>query len=97
LTDDEPLDPYDRIATLGRMFWWATQLVLVVAWVIIWTRWLGAVGFVLGILFSPSVMLLPLFYWIVSGTFPLWHLILWIVGFGGLIVNGWAQPRIGKS
>lgn len=96
MTDDQPLDPYDRIATLGRMLWWATQLVLFIAWLVVWTRWLGGVGFVLGILFSPTVMFFPVAYWIASGAFPVWHLVLWGVGLAGLFVNAWAQQHIVK-
>ena len=45
--------------------------------------WVAVVGFI----FFPALFgLAPLIYWLITGTFPLLYLILWLVGWGAMLI-----------
>jgi len=45
--------------------------------------WLAVIGFI----FFPALFgLAPLIYWIITGTFPLLYLILWLAGWGAMLI-----------
>ena len=61
-------------------------------WYGIWIDWLGTIiGFLLGTIFSPGVVVFPLVYYLIEGTLPMLYLYIWalgIVGFGITYVGG---------
>ena len=45
--------------------------------------WVAVIGFI----FFPALFgLAPIIYWIITGTFPLLYLILWLVGWGAMLM-----------
>ena len=45
--------------------------------------WVAIIGFI----FFPVLFgLAPLIHWLITGTFPLLYLILWLVGWGGMLI-----------
>ena len=45
--------------------------------------WIATIGF---IFFPVLFALAPLIHWLITGAFPLLYLILWLVGWGGILV-----------
>ena len=45
--------------------------------------WVAIIGFI----FFPVLFgLAPLIHWLITGTFPLLYLILWLAGWGGMLI-----------
>ena len=83
-----------RTGTSGLLFLLA-QLVFLVLWffyLAVWMDWTSW-GLIIGIISSPGVLIFPLLYWIVEGSFPLGYFVVWAIGLGLGIASAAVAPN----
>ncbi len=51
-------------------------------------HWLGGLGFLLGLILSPGLVIFPIVFWIVEGVFPTIYFMMWGGGIVGLVIAG---------
>ena len=51
--------------------------------------WLGFFGYVLGLIFSPGIIIFPAIVWIKTGVFPSGYFLIWAIGLVGGSVFFW--------
>lgn len=73
---------------IGYVMWIGAGLLMFGFWMIAMSKWLGFIGTVLGIIFSPGLVIFPIVFWIVEGTFPAFYFIVWGLGLVGLLIAG---------
>ena len=73
---------------IGYLLLYGSGILLFFFWMKAMTYWLGGLGFVLGLVFCPGLVIFPGIYWIVEGVFPVTYFELWGVGMIGLIILG---------
>jgi len=73
---------------VGYLMWIGAGIVTFVFWFAAMSKWLGLLGKILAIIFSPGVVIFPVVFWIVEGVFPSFYFIVWGVGIVGIIIAG---------
>ncbi len=58
-------------------------LALFIFWMIAMVHWLGGVGFILGLILSPGLVIFPFAFWVIEGVFPWMYFGLWAVSWVG--------------
>ena len=73
------------IMYLGYIIQFVVGLIGLLIWFGIWIDWLGSfLGFILGMMFSPGVVVFPLVYYLIEGTLPIMYLYIWVLGVVGV-------------
>ena len=91
--------------TLGMLFFipgvigvFYTGWLLLVFWFSSLTAWLGGFfGFVVGIVFTPGMLIFPGIYWLVEGVFPMDYFILLLEGIACMLVTALGVSIAGWS
>lgn len=78
---------------IGYIMLYGSGILLFFFWMTAMTHWLGVLGFVLGLVLSPGLVIFPAIYWIVEGVFPVTYFALWGVGMIGLIIGGLSSKK----
>ena len=82
-----------RTGVAGALFL-AAQLIFFVLWLgylkvwMHWTSW----GLIIGMISTPGVIIFPILYWIVEGSFPLGYFLVWAVGLGLGVASAAVAP-----
>lgn len=71
---------------IGYTMMYGSGILLFIFWMKAMTHWLGGLGFVLGFVLSPGLVIFPGIYWIVEGVFPVTYFALWGISMIGLII-----------
>lgn len=73
---------------IGYLMWISAGIFMLVFWIMAMNKWLGFLGIILALIFTPGVVIFPIVFWIVEGVFPGFYFIVWGVGIVGLIIGG---------
>ncbi len=84
----------DAVSLGAFLAFLASALVLIVLWVAMLFRQLGAWGILLGVVTAPLAAVFPFVHRVTEGTYPGFGLRVWIVSVLGVAVSmGWRQLR----
>jgi len=57
-------------------------------WFSAMTKWLGLIGSILAVVFTPGLVIFPIVFWIVEKVFPTFYFIVWGIGLLGMLIIG---------
>lgn len=69
---------------IGYLLAFTAGILQLIFWFIAWVNWLGILGFFIGLILTPGVLIFPIIYWIVEGDFPTVYFLLMFIGFFGM-------------
>lgn len=73
---------------IGYAMWIVSGILMFIFWMGAMMHWLGVfLGFLLGLVLSPGLVIFPIIFWIVEGVFPTMYFIFWGIGIIGLIIT----------
>jgi hypothetical protein len=73
---------------IGYAMWIISGILMFIFWMGAMMHWLGSfLGFVLGLVLSPGLVIFPIIFWIKEGVFPTTYFIFWGIGIIGLIIT----------
>lgn len=73
---------------IGYAMWIISGILMFIFWMGAMMHWLGGLGFILGLLLAPGLVIFPIVFWIVEGVFPTVYFVMWGIGIVGLIITG---------
>ena len=74
---------------IGTIVYWISGIILFLVWMGTWVEWFRSIfgvilgniiGFHVGLMTSPGILIFPLLYWLIEGELPLWYFFLWAIG-----------------
>ncbi|PIV44980.1 MAG: hypothetical protein COS25_02325 [Candidatus Nealsonbacteria bacterium CG02_land_8_20_14_3_00_37_10] len=73
---------------IGYILWIGAGILMFIFWLMAMSKWLGFLGTILAFILAPGLVIFPIVFWIVEGTFPAFYFIVWGIGIVGLIIAG---------
>ena len=73
---------------IGYILWIGAGILMFIFWLMAMSKWLGFLGTILAFILAPGLVIFPIVFWIVEGTFPTFYFIVWGIGIVGLIIAG---------
>ena len=70
---------------IGYSMWIISGILMFIFWMGAMMHWLDGLGFILGLILSPGLVIFPIVFWIVEGVFPTMYFVMWGIGIVGLI------------
>lgn len=73
---------------IGYLLWISAGILMFIFWFSAMSKWLGFIGGILALVFSPGLVIFPIIFWIVERVFPTFYFIVWGIGIIGLVIAG---------
>jgi len=73
---------------IGMILWVGSGILMFLFMLFAMHKWLGIIGVILALIFSPGIVIFPIVFWVVEGVFPAFYFIVWGAGIVGLIISG---------
>ena len=73
------------VLLLGKAIYYLGAGILLILYIGVWMEWLGFIGFFLGTMFSPGIVVFPFIFWLIEGSVPYDYFLIYasaIIGYG---------------